>query len=250
MTEYVCIDTVVPVRSGPSHKAEMQTQILLGERYTIADSAGMWTRIKMVFDGSSGWVDNDHFIFVENTSKDKSIILTIGIYAYREDGSKIFIYCGSEIYELSVDNKSFRVGNDLYRTEKAVPLIPPENSMAMTAALYLNAPYLWGGRTGHGIDCSGLTQLVYKMHGISIPRNSFEQVNLGKTINLFSDAISGDLLFFDNNRGEISHVGIMYDPGNIIHASGKVRIDKIDHQGIYKNEIEGYSHKLRLIKRL
>ena len=228
----------------------MQTQILLGERYTIADRAGMWTRIKMSFDGSTGWVDNDHFVFAENTSKDESIILTGGIYAYREDGSKAFIYCGSEIYELSIDNKSFRVGNDLYRTEKAVPLIPPENSMAMTAALYLNAPYLWGGRTGHGIDCSGLTQLVYKMHGISIPRNSYEQVNLGNTINLFSDAISGDLLFFDNNRGEISHVGIMYDPGNIIHASGKVRIDKIDHQGIYKNEIKGYSHKLRLIKRL
>ena len=250
MTEYVCIDTVVPVRSGPSHKTEMLTQILLGERYTIADKAGVWTKIKMVFDDSFGWVDNDHFVFVENTSIDKSTILTKGIKAYREDGSSVFIYCGSEIYELSVDNRNFRVGNDLYRTDKAVPTIPPENNMAMTASLYLNAPYLWGGRTGHGIDCSGLTQLVYKMHGISIPRNSYEQVNLGKTVNLFSDAISGDLLFFDNKRGDITHVGIMYDPENIIHASGKVRIDHIDHQGIFKNEINGYSHKLRLIKRL
>jgi hypothetical protein len=228
----------------------MLTQILLGERYTITDRAGLWTRIRMVFDSTSGWVDNDHFAFVENSSGDNSTILTGGIHAFREDGSKVFIYCGSEIYELSIDNKNFRVGNDLYRTGKAVPTIPPENSIAMTAALYINAPYLWGGRTGHGIDCSGLTQLVYKMHGISIPRNSFEQVNSGKTINLFSDAISGDLLFFDNNRGEITHVGIMYDPENIIHSSGKVRIDHIDHQGIYKKEIKGYSHRLRLIKRL
>lgn len=250
MKEFVCTDTVVPLRSGPSHRSEILTQILLGEIFTIEDNAGTWTKIKMDFDGSSGWVDNEHFLFQEQSAKGKSTILTKGVPAFRENGSRVFIYCGSEIYELSVDSKHFRVGNDLYRVDKAVPLIPPENNMAMTAALYLNAPYLWGGRTGHGIDCSGLTQLVYKMHGKNIPRNSYEQVELGKTINLLSDAIAGDLLYFDNDSGEITHVGIMYDPENIIHASGRVRIDPIDHQGIYKNEIKGYSHKLRLIKRL
>jgi hypothetical protein len=249
MEEFVCVSSVVPLRSGPSHNSEMISQILLGERFSIVDKAGDWTKIRMFFDDSYGWVDNEHFIFQEHSVLGKSTILTLGIRAYREDGSGITIYCGSEVYEISADNKNFRVGNDLYRVENPVPFIPPENNLASTAAIYLNAPYLWGGRTGHGIDCSGLTQLVYKMHGKSIPRNSYEQVEKGETINLLSDAIAGDLLFFDNDSGHITHVAMMYDPEHVIHASGSVRIDPIDHQGIYKVEIKGYSHKLRLIKR-
>lgn len=100
-----------------------------------------------------------------------------------------------------------------------------------------------------GMDCSGLVQTVYKVHGIGIPRDSFNQAEAGKTINLLSEAVPGDLLFFDNSAGKINHVGIFYKPGEIIHCSGKVRIDMIDHQGIYRNDERRYTHKLRTIKR-
>ena len=249
MKEYICTETVVPLRTGPSHRSDMGSQVLLGERFSVTASAGSWTRITLSGDEYSGWVDNDHFTLTPNTCTDNPEVITVDFSATREDGSIVNIYCGSEIYEVSNDRKHFRVGNQLYQSEKPVPVQQPEPDMVSTAGRFLNAPYLWGGRTLHGIDCSGLTQLVCKLHGKHIPRDSFRQAEHGTTINLLSDAIAGDLLFFDNNAGKITHVGMLYDWEHIIHASGIVRIDPVDHQGIFKPESGRYSHKLRIIKR-
>jgi cell wall-associated NlpC family hydrolase len=116
--------------------------------------------------------------------------------------------------------------------------------------LFLNAPYLWGGKTPFGIDCSGFTQTVYKLNGIKLLRDAYQQAEQGETLSFVEEAEAGDLAFFDNEEGRIVHVGIVLDNNKIIHASGKVRIDGFDHHGIFNNEKRDYSHKLRLLKRI
>jgi len=114
----------------------------------------------------------------------------------------------------------------------------------------LNSPYLWGGKNPFGIDCSGFTQLVFKLNGHKISRDASQQVELGSPLSFVEEAEAGDLAFFDNEEGKIVHVGILLDNQTIIHASGKIRIDKFDHYGIFHSEIKKYSHNLRVIKRI
>ena len=116
------------------------------------------------------------------------------------------------------------------------------------AFIYLNAPYLWGGRSPLGIDCSGLSQMVYRLQGINLPRDAYQQAEIGTTVVKLEESEAGDLAFFENNEGKIVHVGIIMENNYVIHASGKVRIDSIDKQGIFNRELAAYTHKLRLIK--
>lgn len=240
----------VPLRLGPSHKAEMGSQILLGEVFYIIDKAGEWLKIKLNFDNFEGWIDTDHFLLKEFKDSIASTIVDTEIEAINAEGEKVVIYPGSEIYDYDEKKMTFRVGSDEYTLEEKIPFLSANESIVKTAHRFMNAPYLWGGRTAHGIDCSGLSQLCYKIHGKNIPRNSNTQACIGKVVNILSDAIPGDLLFFDNNTGDITHVAILIDTEHIIHASGGVRIDRIDHQGIFKIDQNKYSHQLRVIKRL
>jgi Cell wall-associated hydrolases (invasion-associated proteins) len=118
------------------------------------------------------------------------------------------------------------------------------------ARRYLHAPYMWGGRSPFGIDCSGLTQMVFKTAGIRLHRDAFQQVNQGRTVDFMEECQAGDLAFFDNGRGHINHVGIILPECHIIHSSGQVRIDKLDHFGIFNRELNRYTHQLRIVKRL
>jgi gamma-D-glutamyl-L-lysine dipeptidyl-peptidase len=136
----------------------------------------------------------------------------------------------------------FVIGRNIYNTS-------PEFGKNI-AMKFINSPYIWGGRIPSGIDCSGLTQLAFKIYNIPVSRNAADQAEEGTMINFIDETLPGDLAFFDDNRGRISHVGMIISKGLIIHASGRVRIDSVDHQGIFKNEINGYSHNLRTIRRI
>ncbi|MCD4769858.1 MAG: C40 family peptidase [Bacteroidales bacterium] len=250
MSEYICTSLVVPLRTGPSHRTEMGSQILLGESYTIEDRAGTWTKIRLNYDKYSGWVDNDHFLFTENSQNDQVEIIASDITATLPDNSMVKIFTGSEIITDQSDRELFKAGEIIFRSKDKIITKPNGSDLSTTARQFMNTPYLWGGRTSGGIDCSGLSQIVYKLHGIAIPRDSFNQAETGKTVNLLAEAIPGDLIFFDNNSGKITHVAILYDNNRVIHASGIVRIDTIDHQGIFRSDLNRYTHKLRVIKRL
>src|SRR5690606_32743582 len=128
--------------------------------------------------------------------------------------------------------------------------IQPKSKILETAFMYLNAPYLWGGRTPFGIDCSGFTQMVYRLNGFNIPRNASQQATIGEALSFIEESEVGDLAFFDNDEGNITHVGIIMENNYIIHASGKVRVDRLDHLGILNIDTGRHTHKLRVIKKI
>jgi len=252
MEYFVCENVFVPLRSGPTHRSEMLSQVLFGEKYHVIDQSARWLKIETLFDNYQGWIDMDHLQHSETSDKREGKVLQKSLLCFKEDKSKIVLEPGCEIYNHDFSRKTFTAGNHKYTASEEFNESYLKNTETLTdiALRFINSPYIWGGRIPSGIDCSGLTQLVYKMHGIQIPRNSWQQAAIGETISFINEAKPGDLAFFDNEKGNITHVGMIFSEGLIIHASGRVRIDSIDHQGIYKSEIGGYSHHLRLIKRI
>jgi hypothetical protein len=252
MENFICENVFVPLRSGPSHKTEMLSQVLFGEKYSVIEKAGSWMKIETLFDKYRGWIDMDHLQQSSVEGSSSSHVLNRSILCYKNDKTKLVLEAGCEVFNPDFEKKVFYIGKNQYCTghEFSNSYVSTNESFADTAMRYINSPYIWGGRIPSGIDCSGLTQLVYKVQGIPIPRDSWQQAEAGKSIDFIDQSDPGDLVFFDNERGKISHVGMILSRGLVIHASGRVRIDSIDHQGIFKPEIGGYSHKLRTIRRI
>jgi len=252
MERYICENVFVPLRSGPSHRSEMLSQVLFGEKYLVLEQVGHWMKVETIFDNYSGWIDINHIQQTEDNGKGTGHVLNKSLLCYKNDKTKMVLEAGCEIYNPAFNEKEFTIGKNLYTTSAdfSNSHINTTDSFADLAIKFINSPYIWGGRIPSGIDCSGLTQLVYKIRGIAIPRNSWQQAEKGTDVSFIDEVIPGDLVFFDNDRGRISHVGMILSKGLVIHASGRVRIDTIDHQGIYKQEIRGYSHHLRAIRRI
>ncbi|MGD0583365.1 MAG: C40 family peptidase [Bacteroidales bacterium] len=252
MEVFICENVFVPLRSGPSHKAEMLSQIIFGEKYNVTGEAGKWIKVETLFDKYCGWIDLDHLQHCEDNSNSRSFTINKPLPCFKKDKSRLVLEPGSEIYNPDFKSKIFTAGENIFKTvaEFNNSYIAANESITDTAMHFINAPYIWGGRIPSGIDCSGLTQLVYKIHGTPIPRDARQQSEIGETINFLHEARPGDLVFFDNEMGVITHVGMLFSEGLVIHASGRVRIDTIDHHGIFKPETGKYSHHLRLIKRM
>jgi gamma-D-glutamyl-L-lysine dipeptidyl-peptidase len=252
MEKFICENVFVPLRAGPSHKTEMLSQILFGEKYSIIDKAGTWSKIETFFDTYTGWIDMYHLQHSPVEDISGGHVLNRSLLCYKNDKTKMVLEPGCEIFNPDFEEKVFFAGNNQYSStaEFNSNFISTNETLTDLALRFINSPYIWGGRIPSGIDCSGLTQLVYKIKGIPIPRDSWKQSEAGKPIDFIDQAEAGDLVFFDNEKGKISHVGMILSRGLVIHASGRVRIDSIDHQGIFKAEIKDYSHHLRMIKRI
>lgn len=252
MKTYICDNVLVPLRCAPSHKSEMESQMLFGEKYVITDKILNWSKIALLNDNCEGWIDTNHQIPLEFNFNGKPSTINKPLVCHKDDNTTMVLVPGSEIYSPDYITNSFYINNIKYNAEPSFneSWTVPSGTPADTALGFINAPYLWGGKSYLGIDCSGLTQLVCKIHGVHLPRNGSKQVLHGKEVSFLGEARKGDLLFFDNPKGEISHVGLLVDTGLIIHASGRVRIDAVDHQGIFRKEFGRYSHKLRIIKRM
>jgi hypothetical protein len=252
MEIFVCGNVFVPLRSGPSHKSEMLSQVLFGERYRITDSIGHWYKIITIYDNYAGWIDINHLQQSLSINDLEGKVLNRSLLCFKEDGTKLVLEAGCEIYEPDFENRIFTSGKDRLTAgpDFNISYIHLNESLTDTAMRFINSPYIWGGRIPSGIDCSGFVQLVYKLHNIKIPRDSYQQAETGVDVTFIDESLPGDLVFFDDDRRKISHVGMILAKGLVIHASGRVRIDSIDHNGIYKNEIRDYSHRLRMIKRI
>jgi len=254
----ICNLSVVPGRLEPSDSSEMITQLLFGEHFTILRQEEQWVYIRCAYDNYECWIDQKQFqeispetfqelevretttcmelfYVLEDQERSQYIPITLGCSLPYFDGTS----CNLEGFEYMFDGQTNSVKHGKL-----------QHFITETAGMYLNAPYLWGGRSPLGIDCSGFTQTVFKAGGIKLPRDAYQQAEMGQTLGFVEEARAGDLAFFDNPTGKIIHVGIILNDNHIIHASGKVRIDKLDHQGIFNRDTGKYSHNLRVIKRL
>lgn len=254
----ICENTFIPLRAGMSHKSEMINQIIFGELFEILIHRVDWTKVRLIHDDYEGWIDTNVITFLEDIEDiSKDYILDNIVNKEQSLGLKIVtknsisVPAGAVLPLKDDENSSFSILDNKYKSESNLKSLDKRSQreiIAETALTYLNSPYLWGGRTAWGIDCSGFTQLVYRVAGKLIPRDASQQISGGTTLNFLSEAQAGDLAFFDNEDGVIVHVGIILDSSRIIHASGKVRIDTIDHQGIYNKSLKRYTHELRVIK--
>jgi len=259
MEKNIIMDSIVPVRKEPNEQSEMVTQLLFGELYIVLSEKNGWSNIKGDFDNYEGFIDNK-FIFQlspaalrEFEIADKIITLSpVNELLELNSNTLFFIPSGCVIRRpekgnvFSIGKKEFK-----YVNGENKPFIKENRDFVISMAeKYINSPYLWGGRTHFGIDCSGLAQMVYKIAGYSLFRDAHQQATQGSEVNKPEDSVPGDLLFFEKNKNKISHVGIYLGAGDIIHGSGRVRKDKVDKNGILTEKDNDYSHYLTIIRRI
>ncbi len=254
----ICNLSIVPCRQEPANRSEMVSQLLFGDAFTILEEQEEWIKIRTAADNYESWISNKQYAPVRERTFEELQNLPryycnelIGIIQDMRNQQAFPIVMGSVLPFLN--NKDLYIENQSYRFEGQAQLSDQKNNteqLMQTACLFLNAPYLWGGRSALGIDCSGFMQLVYKMNGYALPRDAWQQAELGEPLSFVEEAEAGDLAFFDNEEGRIIHVGMVMNDQQIIHASGRVRIDRFDHYGIFHSERKKYSHMLRVIKRI
>lgn len=251
--------SIVPGRIEPADQSEMVTQVLFGDHYKIIDERAKWVRVRSAYDKYECWIDRKQSFEISEAEYQKldaqNELALCGDLTQPvqnlETKNITPIILGCTLPMMKKNNQFSIADEDFVFIGSALrPKEVDRVKLIEYANLYLNAPYLWGGKTPFGIDCSGFVQMVYKLCGVKLPRDAYQQAELGSTLSFIEEAEEGDLAFFDNNEGNIIHVGIILKDNYIIHASGKVRVDRIDHQGIYNPDLRDYSHKLRIIKKI
>ncbi|KGL64066.1 C40 family peptidase [Polaribacter sp. Hel1_85] len=251
----ICNLSIVPLRATTSDASEMISQVLFGETFEVLEREKEWSKIRLTFDNYEGFIDNKQYTkitedFFSKLKNEKQYFSgEIIDFITNEKNELTTIPLGSNLpfynnCKLQINTQTYLYEGSVLSEKKS------KNEIAQTAFTYLNAPFLWGGKTPFGIDCSGFTQMVYKLCGYNLFRDAKEQATQGEVLSFIEESEAGDLAFFDNEEGEIIHVGIILKDYHIIHAHGKVRIDTLDHSGIFNADIQKHTHKLRIIKKM
>ena len=252
------LNSILPIRAESSERSEMVTQLLFGEICEVLDSKNTFVKIKNAQDGYVGWADakmlerlsNEEYCKLEKDNSFRVLEVVADVFCL----SNKTIYrlpMGSLLPNYNTDSSKFEVAGLAFQIHPDfVTYLPSSNKdgVVPVAKTFLNSPYLWGGKSLMGIDCSGFVQTVFSVNGFSLPRDASQQVSEGVAITL-EEALPGDLLFFAK-ADRITHVGIYCGNERIIHASGRVRLDKIDDTGVYNDEISDYTHYLSAIRRI
>lgn len=244
----ICNLSIVPLRNEPADTSELVSQVLYGEFFKVLEQRKNWSRIRLFFDKYEGWIDNKQYLEINEDAykalHNQPQKLSADLVEFIEDDSQqIFpISMGATLNGLHLLNHKYDGAFIDYKNSKP--------NIIKTAFSYLGTPYLWGGKTPFGIDCSGFTQMVYKLNGYKLLRDASQQATQGEALSFIEESEPGDLAFFDNQEGIITHVGIIMKDNYIIHAHGKVRIDRLDHSGIFNADRRTHTHKLRVIKKI
>ena len=249
----LCNLAIIPLRAEASDRSEIVSQVLFGEHFEVLDVQKQWAKVRLQYDRYEGWIDSKQFQPIAAPDYEKltadAIVLNNDLVEYISGQKSLLmpIPLGASLSFLM--HPDINTGHFQFEGME-VSGTNPKGNLVQTAFMYLNAPYLWGGKTPFGIDCSGLTQMVYKLNGYYLLRDAAQQSSQGEALSFIEESEPGDLAFFDNEEGKIIHVGIIMEDNYIIHASGKVRIDRLDHLGIYNAEVNKHTHKLRVIKKI
>lgn len=240
--------SIVSLRREPSVTTELVSQVLYGDLFKIVEKRKYWSKIRLDFDQCEGWIDNNQYLEIAETDYLQLLgypqKLSADLIEFIDDDRHELytIPLGASVAATNFLNHSFD-GNSTTGTQ-------PKSNLLNSAFLYKNAPFLHGGKTPFGIDAPGFTQMVYKLNGYQLYRTVEQQAKQGEALSFIEESEPGDLAFFDDLDGNIIHVGIIMPDNYIIHTYGKVRIDRLDHSGIYNNDLKKHTHKLRVIKKI
>lgn len=249
-----CVQACISIKKEASHKSELISQLVFGELYEIIEGNEQWTFIKTEFDNYTGWIDSQQIyeISKEEFRKLKNTECFFTTSALSEiqligDKTKIQLTLGSVLY----GQESFKIGGNEFLVTEKIHLIKTTNNISeltKIAKTCTNSPYLWGGRNIMGFDCSGLVQIIFRLADIKLQRDSSKQALQGVEIKDLKESKAFDLAFFGENN-KIDHVGILIENSQIIHCSGKVKIDIIKEEGIFSEYRNKITHKLISIRR-
>jgi gamma-D-glutamyl-L-lysine dipeptidyl-peptidase len=254
MSYAACCVPVAPVRIEADHKAEMVNQLLFGECciITVVEKNG-WVKIVNKLDAYTGWCQQSHFQEIDDAHyyAEENDFTSDWVNQVDYNGHAMWVPFGSSLTAMKNGNVFWRKNTVHYAGQVWSPATAKKDAKTIKqlAFKFLNTAYLWGGKSVFGIDCSGFTQSVYKMLGIHLFRDSQQQATQGELVAFLQQSHCGDLAFFDDEEGRIIHVGILLNPNEIIHAAGKVRVDKIDNEGIVHAETGQRTQRLRIIRR-
>ena len=250
MPNSICIVPVAPIRSEASHRSEQVSQLLFGESVEIFESKGDFIKIKSLYDNYHGWCQATQLLATEQPIK-SAINKLAGNWSNEifVNGELMRIPFGAclDILDHQQLNRQIEYKGEIIESSTS---FYNEEMIKKVTNTFINTSYLWGGRSVFGIDCSGFTQIVFKFMNIPLLRDASQQATMGNEVENLDKTECGDLAFFDNQAGRITHVGILLDKETIIHASGKVRVDSIDQTGIISRHTKEKTHSLKTIRRM
>lgn len=248
----VCLLPVVPVRKEPSHRSEMVSQLLFGEYVQTGEERDEFVFVRGRYDGYEGWVQAKQLHPVKDvlhttayTAAFVTPVAVNGVLQHIPYASPVYQQSGASFSAAGCTVDYLLQPQQLWPE----PLSVTAENLAAACQPYLNVPYLWGGKSVFGTDCSGFVQQVFKLFGVKLLRDAYLQAEQGRAVS-FDERALGDLAFFQNEKGRVIHVGIVLNDDKIIHASGQVRIDNLQPQGIVNTHTGERTHKMFSIRRM
>lgn len=243
------------IRAKAKDTAELRSQLLFGEPVDVLETDQNFARVRCCDDAFEGFVRADQLLTIDERTfrlqRDKPAYCLDLFNTVMGERAGMPITFGARLPEF--DGMRLRVGNRHFgfsgQAALAEDLTTNAEILIRFARRWLYVPALRGGRTPMGVDASALVQLLCRLIHVKLPRTAGPMSGHGRVVDFVVQAQAGDLAFFDSRRGEINHVGILLPDSRILHVGDRVRIDAVDHYGIFSRELGRYTHRLRIVKR-